>query len=434
MADTATDPVTFDLSTVFRTIAATIPDHEVLVWRGRRFSYAQLAARVDGVANYLASQGLGAHAERPELAGHESGQDHIGLYLRNGNEYLESMIAGYHARVAPFNVSYRYVEEELLYLLTDSRAAALVVNPLPDIVAGVWNFGPQGLERASGAGTLEFADGDGTATLTAFEQGPPAIAGTEGAFMRVPAFYDSANGYNLTMPTQPVPPEGYINRYSMAWDILLPWDVNWMPFFNSSPDGGNDADFYVNDAGALGIGALGYSADGLIQPDTWHRIVFAANLAAGRVTIYIDGSPVHARTGASLANGRFALFSSLDEGPDLRLFNEGDSSGDYTHEVLVKCFAFISRELTPAEAVVLGGPTAAGITLPQPVTPITIGPATIAGATITFSWTGGNGPFQVQKKGSLSASSWDNVGGPTTARVVTDGATGPAAFYRVIEP
>lgn len=317
---------------------------------------------------------------------------------------------------------------------TDSRAAALVVNPLPDIVAGVWNFGPQGLERASGAGTLEFADGDGTATLTAFEQGPPAIAGTEGAFMRVPAFYDSANGYNLTMPTQPVPPEGYINRYSMAWDILLPWDVNWMPFFNSSPDGGNDADFYVNDAGALGIGALGYSADGLIQPDTWHRIVFAANLAAGRVTIYIDGSPVHARTGASLANGRFALFSSLDEGPDLRLFNEGDSSGDYTHEVLVNSFAFISRELTPAEAAALGGPTAAGITLPQPVTPITIGPATIAGATITFSWTGGNGPFQVQKKGSLSAPSWDNVGGPTTARVVTDGATGPAAFYRVIEP
>lgn len=317
---------------------------------------------------------------------------------------------------------------------TDSRAAALVVNPLPDIVAGVWNFGPQGLERASGAGTLEFADGDGTATLTAFEQGPPAIAGTEGAFMRVPAFYDSANGYNLTMPTQPVPPEGYINRYSMAWDILLPWDVNWMPFFNSSPDGGNDADFYVSNTGALGIGALGYSADGLIQPDTWHRIVFAANLAAGRVTIYIDGSPVHARTGASLANGRFALFSSLDEGPDLRLFNEGDSSGDYTHEVLVNSFAFISRELTPAEAAALGGPTAAGITLPQPVTPITIGPATIAGATITFSWTGGNGPFQVQKKGSLSAPSWDNVGGPTTARVVTDGATGPAAFYRVIEP
>ena len=62
------------------------------------------------------------------LAGHDSGQDHLGLYLRNGNEYLESMIAAYRARVAPFNVSYRYVEEELVYLLSDSKATALVYN------------------------------------------------------------------------------------------------------------------------------------------------------------------------------------------------------------------------------------------------------------------------------------------------------------------
>ena len=55
MADTATDPVNFDLATVFRTIAATIPDHEVLVWRDKRFTYAQLAARVDGVTNFLVS-------------------------------------------------------------------------------------------------------------------------------------------------------------------------------------------------------------------------------------------------------------------------------------------------------------------------------------------------------------------------------------------
>ena len=36
------------------------------------------------------------------------------------------MIGSYRARVAPFNVSYRYVEEELVYLLTDSKARALV--------------------------------------------------------------------------------------------------------------------------------------------------------------------------------------------------------------------------------------------------------------------------------------------------------------------
>ena len=116
----------FDLSTVFRTVAQTVGDHKVLVWRDKRLTYAQMDARIDGIAHYLAGRGLGCHTERDKLQGHQSGQDHMGLYLRNGNEYLEAMVAGYRARVAPFNVNYRYVEEELLYLLADARARALV--------------------------------------------------------------------------------------------------------------------------------------------------------------------------------------------------------------------------------------------------------------------------------------------------------------------
>ncbi len=118
----------FNLSTVFATLAETLPDHRVLIWRGREWTYAQLDTRVDGVAHYLASVGLGCHAERDRLQGHESGQDHIGLYLRNGNEYLESMIGAYRARVAPFNVNYRYVEAELAYLLDNAKARALVYS------------------------------------------------------------------------------------------------------------------------------------------------------------------------------------------------------------------------------------------------------------------------------------------------------------------
>ena len=118
--------VGFDLSTVFRTVAEAIPDNEVMIWRDLRLTYAQMDARIDGIAHYLVSQGLGCHTERDQLAGYQSGQDHVGLYLRNGNEYLEAMVAGYRARVAPFNVNYRYVEEELLYLLGDANARALV--------------------------------------------------------------------------------------------------------------------------------------------------------------------------------------------------------------------------------------------------------------------------------------------------------------------
>lgn len=118
--------VSFDLSTVFKTVAEAVPDNTFLVWRDRRLSYAESDARVDGVAHYLTSVGLGCHTERDRLQGHESGQDHLGIYLRNGNEYLEAMIGSYRARVAPFNVNYRYVDEELTYLLTDADAKALV--------------------------------------------------------------------------------------------------------------------------------------------------------------------------------------------------------------------------------------------------------------------------------------------------------------------
>ena len=56
--------VGFDLSTVFRTVAEAIPDNDILIWRDRRLTYAQMDARIDGVAHYLASRGLGCHTER----------------------------------------------------------------------------------------------------------------------------------------------------------------------------------------------------------------------------------------------------------------------------------------------------------------------------------------------------------------------------------
>jgi acyl-CoA synthetase (AMP-forming)/AMP-acid ligase II len=118
----------FNLSTVFRTIASAVPEQEFLVWRDRRLTYAAIDARVEGVARFLATVGLGCHTERADLANHESGQDHLGLYLRNSNEYLEAMIGAYRARVAPFNVNYRYVDDELSYLLNDAKARALVYH------------------------------------------------------------------------------------------------------------------------------------------------------------------------------------------------------------------------------------------------------------------------------------------------------------------
>jgi fatty-acyl-CoA synthase len=52
----------------------------------------------------------------------------VALYLSNGNEYLEGMLGAFKACAAPFNVNYRYVDEELVYLLRDAGARAVVYH------------------------------------------------------------------------------------------------------------------------------------------------------------------------------------------------------------------------------------------------------------------------------------------------------------------
>ena len=116
----------FNLAQLQETVAEAVPDRECLVFRGRRLSFGDVTDRTRRLANYLLDRGLGLHRERSELQPWESGQDHLALYLYNGNEYLEGMLGAYKARVAPFNVNYRYVEQELIYLLRDARSRGIV--------------------------------------------------------------------------------------------------------------------------------------------------------------------------------------------------------------------------------------------------------------------------------------------------------------------
>ncbi|MBY0286080.1 MAG: acyl-CoA synthetase [Mycobacteriaceae bacterium] len=125
MSDTApqfTVPATADA------VAAVIGDREFVVQGNRRYTYAQIVERSNRLARYLHSRGLGAKTERSELAGHEVGQDLLGIYAYNGPEYVEAMLGSWRARVAPFNVNYRYVKNELQYLLQDSGATALIYH------------------------------------------------------------------------------------------------------------------------------------------------------------------------------------------------------------------------------------------------------------------------------------------------------------------
>ena len=113
---------------LFAGVAAALPERDCIVFRDRRLTYRDVAGRINQLANLLLSHGITVHRQRAELQRWESGQDHVALYLHNGNEYLEGMLGAAAARAASFNVNYRYVEAELAYLLNDAAARAIIYH------------------------------------------------------------------------------------------------------------------------------------------------------------------------------------------------------------------------------------------------------------------------------------------------------------------
>lgn len=105
----------FNLADLFETVADACPDRPALVAGDVRLTYRQLDERATRVANHLLDAGV-----RP-------GQ-HVGVLGYNRAEWLETMIGCFKARVAPVNVNYRYIKDELSHLLGDSECVALVAE------------------------------------------------------------------------------------------------------------------------------------------------------------------------------------------------------------------------------------------------------------------------------------------------------------------
>jgi 3-oxocholest-4-en-26-oate---CoA ligase len=105
----------FNLADLWEKVVDTVPEHEALVCGDLRLTYAEVDERANRLGHHLAAQGIGPG-------------DHVALYLYNGVEYLEGMLAAFKLRAVPINVNYRYVEEELRYLLDDSDAKAIAFH------------------------------------------------------------------------------------------------------------------------------------------------------------------------------------------------------------------------------------------------------------------------------------------------------------------
>src|SRR3954452_179471 len=117
-----------NLALIHEAIAAAVPERECIVWRDRRLAWAAVTERTRRLANVLLDHRPGVHGDTTAVEPWSSAHDHVALYLTNGNEYLEGMLGAYKARAAPFNVNYRYVAEELEYVLRDAAARAVIYH------------------------------------------------------------------------------------------------------------------------------------------------------------------------------------------------------------------------------------------------------------------------------------------------------------------
>ena len=112
-------------ATLWESIADAIGDREAIVAGSTRRTWSEYDDRASRLATAFADAGLGPDSK-------------VGIYLWNSNEFLETQFGAMKARAVPVNINYRYLDDELLYLLDNSDAEALVFHTsLGDRVARV---------------------------------------------------------------------------------------------------------------------------------------------------------------------------------------------------------------------------------------------------------------------------------------------------------
>jgi acyl-CoA synthetase (AMP-forming)/AMP-acid ligase II len=123
--------LTFNLADLFERVAQQVPDRIAIVIGDRRVTYGELDERSTRFANYLISIGV------------QPG-DTVGINSYNRIEWIEAMFGAYKARAVAINLNYRYVGEELRYVLDDADVSVLVFErSLASVVEAVQDQLPQ---------------------------------------------------------------------------------------------------------------------------------------------------------------------------------------------------------------------------------------------------------------------------------------------------
>jgi acyl-CoA synthetase (AMP-forming)/AMP-acid ligase II len=120
----------WNLATAFESVCDALPDRIALIQGDRRVSWRSFDDRAARVAAAFTAAGLGPDSK-------------VASYLYNCNEYTEALYATFKMRGVPVNVNYRYLEDELVYLLDNSDAEVLLFHgSLGDHVAKIRDRAP----------------------------------------------------------------------------------------------------------------------------------------------------------------------------------------------------------------------------------------------------------------------------------------------------
>ena len=101
---------------LFAALARTLPDDApALVHNGAVTSWGDMSRRGNNLARGFLEAGAATG-------------DKVAFYLRNHAAYMETLAACFAARMTHVNINYRYVEDELLYILDNSDAVVVVYD------------------------------------------------------------------------------------------------------------------------------------------------------------------------------------------------------------------------------------------------------------------------------------------------------------------
>ena len=119
-------------ASLWEKISDLIPEEDALICGDDVLSWREFDVRASKLASALIENGLSKNSK-------------VAIYLNNSNEYLIAQYAIFKIDGCPINVNYRYVEDELTYLLENSDSEAVFFhstysNRIDNIILDLKNY------------------------------------------------------------------------------------------------------------------------------------------------------------------------------------------------------------------------------------------------------------------------------------------------------